>query len=296
MSAPTSDFQLTLFSDSSYFPSNKPAQFRVRLPTPIKFREFGPWKVGLVEIEVPHTWMNFGREVPIRVAAKFVGGAEAPKTVKTWRESFDALEMDLTLEAAKKPVWPNHVDTDPRGARETNLGPAHFEHPRELGEHLVSLFRALFREHRDYALEYSFNELTGKGRFLSFGVEITCVSDAYLFDALGMRSDNYFPVKLSTPPARRARFEDDVDGVYLYSDICSLTNVGGVDVPLLATRPVSRKKFGAVTQWTASPVYYMPVSVEELDTLSIELRDVQGKFVRFNGGTVICRLHFTNKD
>ena len=280
MSAPKRDFQITLFSDSSmrFFPNNKPNHFHVHLPTPLLMRDFGPWQVALVDIELPHTWNNFEREVLIAFEAKFAESAPPPPPQpQNWDEQYAIGASRETKEGFEY--------------REASIRPCYFEHVSELGKFVARLFNFLFR-HRSGSLAYRFDQRTGKGRFYASGVEqLRCICDSdYLFRSLGLDPQ---ALQLTDVPRERARLVD-VDNVFVYSDLCTLTNVGGVEVPLLATLPVKRKRYGSVTHWAASPAYYVPLEkTEEVHSIEVDLRTGSGDPVPFTEGQVVCRLHFS---
>lgn len=317
MSSPTRDFQVTLISDSSkrYFPNNKPTHFQVHMPTPMLMRDFGPWQVALVDIELPHTWNNFDREVLIAFGVQ-IGQKGEPVVAHRWEDRIDELEMETVIKEGGERQWPagtfmRYVKEQGTAGllteyRDAVIRPCHFEHVRELGAYVVRLFNHLFRDRMQNAsLAYKFDERTGKGRFYAYGIEVRCICDSgYLFTSLGMEwseihtNDRRYPqglpmVELTDAPQHRARVSD-IDTVYVYSDLCSLTNVGGTESPFLATVPIARRSYGSVTHWSASPAYYMSLAKEEVQSIELDLRTGSGDPIPFREGQVVCRLHFDN--
>ena len=79
--------------------------------------------------------------------------------------------------------------------------------------------------------------------------------------------------------------------IYVYTDIIDIVLVGNTQAPLLGYFPV-QSKWGSTSYWNFNPPYYVKVKENTIRTISIKLCDKTGETIKFESGTVICRLNF----
>ena len=79
--------------------------------------------------------------------------------------------------------------------------------------------------------------------------------------------------------------------IYVYTDIIENVFVGNTQAPLLGYFPV-QSKWGHTSYWNFNPPYHVKVKENTIRTISIKICDGTGETIKFESGTVICRLNF----
>ena len=82
-----------------------------------------------------------------------------------------------------------------------------------------------------------------------------------------------------------------INEIYVYTDISDMVLVGNTQAPLIGYFPV-QSKWGSTSYWNFNPPYYVKVKENTIRTISIKLCDNTGETIKFESGTVICRLNF----
>lgn len=94
----------------------------------------------------------------------------------------------------------------------------------------------------------------------------------------------------------RINIINNINMIYIYSDICSYQYVGDTFAPLLNVVAVpSNVKYGDYIVINYSTPHYIPVISNVLDTIEINLRSDIGDFIHFDSGKVLIKLHFRPK-
>jgi len=79
--------------------------------------------------------------------------------------------------------------------------------------------------------------------------------------------------------------------MFLYSNITNHVLVGNTQTPLLGYFPV-QTLWGQQGYWNFNPPYYLPVKESIVHTIQIRMCKDTGEDIKFETGTVICRLNF----
>jgi hypothetical protein len=88
---------------------------------------------------------------------------------------------------------------------------------------------------------------------------------------------------------------DDIEIIYVYSDIASHQPVGDTEVPLLGVLP-AQGRFPEHSYWSCSPAFYVPVAKTFVETIEVQLNTDDGRLVPFTEpGKVLVRLHFRRR-
>ena len=82
-----------------------------------------------------------------------------------------------------------------------------------------------------------------------------------------------------------------LNSFYVYTDIIEHQIVGDVVVPLLANVAL-KGNYGDVVSASFNNPHYKPVSMSELYSINIEIKDDEGKKILFDDGKLITKLHF----
>jgi len=89
---------------------------------------------------------------------------------------------------------------------------------------------------------------------------------------------------------------NDVNSLYIYSDIIEYQYVGDTYAPLLRVIAVENNlHFGDNVDVIYNSPHYVPLMRNLLDTIEIDIRNDSGDPIYFNGGKVMIKLHFRPK-
>lgn len=86
----------------------------------------------------------------------------------------------------------------------------------------------------------------------------------------------------------------DLHLLYIYSDITQPEIVGDIVAPLLRTLTVKGKDGEMIHEQFERP-HYLPVSRKNIETIEIVIRTHSGRYVSFERGKLIVKLHFRLK-
>ena len=138
----------------------------------------------------------------------------------------------------------------------------------------------------------SFEWKKGTLRFLSF--------DKYFFDQLGMITQQ---VEMSSKPlyfshsgvtGNRRAWLDDVQTVYIYSDVIDYQIVGNSKAMLMGVFPI-KGKHGEQQSWQFNPFQYIDIPSSTIPSITMRICTPTGEDVNFMSGDTLCRLHFRRK-
>jgi hypothetical protein len=97
--------------------------------------------------------------------------------------------------------------------------------------------------------------------------------------------------KSASIEANNAILTNQINSIFLYSNITDHVLVGNTQTPLLGYFPV-KTIWGQQGYWNFNPVYYLPVKESNVHTIQIRMCNDTGEDIKFETGTVICRLNF----
>ena len=87
---------------------------------------------------------------------------------------------------------------------------------------------------------------------------------------------------------------NNINSVYVYSDICEFQLVGDTEAPLLQVVSTNNSIENYVEKIFDSP-HYIPLARNNLETIEIDIRCDLGKPIQFQSGKVVVKLHFRKK-
>jgi len=102
------------------------------------------------------------------------------------------------------------------------------------------------------------------------------------------------PYTESTLASYNADINLGFNSLYVYCSICEPQIVGDAYVPLLRTVYITGNQGDTVNNIYDSP-HYVPVNIDTLDTIEINIKNDMNEQVSFKTGKVICKLHFRQK-
>ena len=277
---------ITLPSNTTDFPSNNTANFRVRLPNPIELS--GEWEVALVEIQYPYSWNNLqdggGNEFQVDLLSKreqltLVEPEEIkvhPGYYKNAGELIDAIKLGIEKWAPGNYIPPKAKSNGEILKRQVKRSDKRKEK---------------LRRKVDKGFHISYNELskrvqislkTGHIKEVSLGSQLQYML-GFAKEQLPLRN----AVNIASfPPDISAAFNT----LYIYSDIIQPQVVANSLVPLLRTVPIEGKFGESVDKVFVAP-HYLPVRSKRFDSVEISIKTDTNRPVQFNFGKAIIKLH-----
>ena len=283
-----SQFSITLPSKSSRidFPQNTPGQYKVSLPETVKLR--GKWKVCLLTMTYPLTFKNVpegrnsftvncnGQKRTLTIPAGYYSSIE--KVVNT---------MNLVLydvEIQQRQQTDSSKKRGRTGGRTTTkrLYPDLMEFKYDAYGGIVTL---IIRYTASVVEETSvqFDEPSVLGGMLGFP------SDTKLWTGDAIASSKSGTELII---AGKKHTIDTIKQLYVYSNICAHSIVGGHRAPILREFKASSGEYGEIIEREFSRLQYKPVAVSEFPMIEIVVGDNAGNVVDFERGEVTLTLDF----
>ena len=132
----------------------------------------------------------------------------------------------------------------------------------------------------------------GTLKFISF--------DKYFFNQMGMITQH---VEMSSKPlfmshsgvtGNRRAWLEDVQTLYIYSDVIDYQIVGNSKAMLMGVFPV-KGKHGEQQSWQFNPFQYIDIPSSNISSITMRICTPTGEDVPFMSGDTLCRLHFRRK-
>ncbi len=88
-----------------------------------------------------------------------------------------------------------------------------------------------------------------------------------------------------------------ISALFIYCNIIDYQYIGNTFAPLLRTILVNENSnnYGKYIDHIFSKPHYIPVSVNTIDTIEINIRDDTGEPIHFEAGKILVKLHFKPK-
>lgn len=251
-------FYVTLPSNGSMdvFPENTVTDFKNKLAKPIQLD--GEWEVGLFDCSYPHSWWQICEETS-SFSHCYIGEGLPLETSPTWiQTNFNTLQpiKNITLE---------HLISKPYLRYEVR-DYVEFEDPPYWND------RVELKAKQGYMIKFEGNIC----KTLGFPDPMIA--------GFGWRR------------APQPWTKENIDHIFLYTDVVPPQLVGDYEVPLLKQFPVDKSAQEGRPVYVKCPVIaYYPVSKNPIDTIEIVLRDGTGKKIPFISGRTIVTLHFRRR-
>lgn len=271
MADPTSEFYLTLPSDSSMniYPKNTVTHYLTELATNIDLK--GTWEVGLSEITFPHSWHTIRRYNQL-VWKVTVLGENGPRTnTFRLREGLYRSPEELIHEMNKTMNPTPEMIADIRE-----------HHP--LAEHEVRFY--FDSVSRLASIRFTARKV----------IPVTLWLNRNLVEFLGLKKKladkDLFPDTYTG--TRVVDLNQGFNALYVYCDLVKARHVGDTLSPLLRTVPISlrRSRDDATETQYFNPVNHLPLEKHHFKTIEIDIRDDSGHPVPFESGKVLVTLVF----
>ena len=258
----SSGFYVQLPSNASMdlFPNNKLCCYKTQLPRTLNFQH--NYEVGLVEIQYPNSWKTFYEENSYTVSIQHLPGFP----------DGDLSQISLHSVALPREQYTNITELINKVQLEVNL----------IG---------IENGWGDNVLTIEENKLERKLVFFIKQEVFLMFSDEFC-EMVGLRKGQFIGGTVRTE--HRYDINHGFRSLYVYCDICEPQFVGDVMVPLLRTVAVEGERGDYITRIYDVP-HYIPVSLNGINTIEINIKDDTGVDVPFIDGKVMCKLHFRPK-
>lgn len=295
-------FYITLPSSAGgTFFHNQPSNYKVHLSKQLELTD--DWEVALTEITYPLNWRNVNSSCTLFFGYK-------RKDEKGYKGS---LYSSITDEQKKQFVF--EVLRDPTvkiaagstlAVEEITLPSAYYKNPQDLMNRIEEKFLLTMEAQKQKKEQYEpepklylenkkdFKEIEFLGPIaLGVGAGAEWQTLFNFKDARKGKVENflYVTAPLKTNPLK---FPEQIDSIYIYTSIIEPNLVGDAHVPLLRTVPVTGQ-YGDIVNETFIKPYYLAVKPGYIRDIEIQLTSKTGKDIEFQGGEVICVLHFRRK-
>ncbi len=258
---------LTLPSNTKDFPTNTPADFRVRLPYSLDLD--GDWELGLVEMQYPFSWDNVK------------GGTD-----KSNQDNWILIDM--------RPNNPYY-----EGLIELSIPPGSYASVESL---ITAMWDAMgswepqrkskkkFKLNRLFMISYNktYSHVRIKLDTTAIKGVVLGTPLQYMLGFGGKWSHTFSKVQVfgTYPPDLSSGFNT----LYVYCDLIQPQIVGNILAPLLRTVAISGE-FGKTVNKVFLEPHYLPLRNKRFDTVQLSIKSDQNESVKFNFGKSIIKLH-----
>lgn len=311
------EFQVCLPSNVFGNDTNTPGKYETTLARPLDLT--GSWECALIDITYPNSWFNIENECIVLISALY------RDSEKALFAEYMGDNTDRNLVTATS----NFADFESRGRRAVIMNPPtdyeSFWPKKSLklvsGHYDVKAIIALLQESIrtigpdaadtivSYDTERNRVKISGNKRKLL----LSCSKNSIFFKVLGYQSQTkkflnqnpyrlkdldqipdieYLVIDKNSPiEATKVIWTNPINSMFLYSNITNHVLVGNTQTPLLGYFPV-QTLWGQQGYWNFNPPYYLPVKESIVHTIQIRMCKDTGEDIKFETGTVICRLNF----
>lgn len=227
-----------------------------RVHLPHEIQLSGEWEVGIAEIIYPNSWFNVSDE-PAGGGFRVKSNEIAVINTKLMQKKVFAIPVNYYSSV----------------------------------EQLLKAIKYAQEEAKVDPFKLAFDEISGRVTFSAQHKYTTVVLSPLLqyllgFDHIGMK-----PTDIAHyPPDLRG----GIDSLFVYSDIVEPQIVGDTKAPLLRIIPVSGSFSELIDRVFVAP-HYVPVLCKQLSTVQITIKTDQDRFVPYQFGKVIVKLHFRKR-
>jgi len=271
---------IILLSNASadYFPNNTLSSFKVQLPRRLRLQ--GPHEVGLLELIYPAAYNNVDEGSMCMAITMMKPGAPDEYTHNDGPDAkvTELFEAGRTFEEISAEFGATSFYFPPGSYMDENEVLRMFD-----ANKMTRGVRLKYRhDKKRFALKWTrpvegpIRLCAGLARFLGFG-------------------NGLYPVNVKTEGA--APYEPALTGglntMFVYTDIMEHQQVGGTVAQLLRIIVPDTSQSGAMRSERYIKPYYHPLCKSTIDTISIEIKTIEGKPFPFvsGSGTVIVKLH-----
>jgi len=318
------DFLVTLPSNSNMttHPSNEPANYTVKLASPISLT--GDWEAALVSVQYSPTWMTFQNRVTLALFAipdANIDGRFIPSgTVYTPHANlFTVAERYLAVPGKTYGEIHQSIIQDEKIPKEfdfkvVHVLPRYYATSIDMGEEVCRVVN-LAVKNIDIFVRYDYDYTTKRGVFSVSGGSLGIYAENYMilgellghesrFVHCGMcanysqrqhASSHYFKLALGSYKLPKL---PKVTSLWVYTNITEYQQVGDTKAPLLGIIP-AQGTIGQRTHYTINPVHFLALNRNHIAEINIRITDDKGQRIPFLQGSdddnVVCCVRFRRR-
>ena len=294
---------ITLPSTSSLkcYPSNKPNNFRVLLPTALELE--GLWEVAIISIQYPFNWSNLDDEH----AAILLKLQDA--------ESDDYFKTQCRISQVSSMKDPKHLSlttivreymaqtkTPYTGFKMIKMPKGYYESPEEFAEYMLKEINKMTpipgsQMKQPFKLRCTYDRITQTIFFEKENINIFRIAtlNKGVHDIIGTITECYheklYISEPSTFTAKKAHIKK-YNSMYIYCDVIKYQIVGDSQAPLIATMPIQGSR-NQQSFWEFNPPYYIPVNKKSITSIEMKICTEKAEPFPFDPNSwVVVRLHF----
>jgi hypothetical protein len=308
-------FHATLSSNSNLnvCPDNKPTDYTVHLPKPIKLT--GKWEVKLTNILIPYNWKTATFDSIIHCVY-------LPKSSEKEHTGGSALSLHFNasgknmLEQCTVAIEPSDWDNTTSKMGKFSFGHTFADNAKSLGDEVALRINVALSTPN--AVKFVFDRETATGQFVANGnamVFIYIHGSPKLARFLGCRyAKTNVSVYEGADARKTTRQIGDIwflteagpvvmssfvalDQIYIYSDVVKNQIVSDTEAPLLATFAMPRKTIGEKHQHEFLNEKYLPLDNLDFQRIRVRLATGRGKPIPFAtwSSEVTVEMHFRKR-
>lgn len=275
------DFYMTLLSNSSmdYHPKNKTSSFTVQVPRYIRLE--GEWEVGLAEIQYPYTFHTVSGEhnqihlKVIAVTEEFMKWVTDNPKLMVSEGNFEEENVTCSIVSGYYSEIQDIVSTVNDSIKKA-----------------TGTAKVLEYEAKTRTIKAKNSDVQINGKYI-----VSCTLSDRLSIQLG------YPTGVNIFSVKKAPFGSNVkfgvpDRMIIYCDIIEPQIFGDSFARVLNsvnTLPEGEANFGKTFSTYLTVPQYIPVQAQVFESVSIDIRDVEGKSMPFQYGTLSVKLHFRQR-
>lgn len=272
-------FYMTLLSNSSmnYYPENKTTSFTVQLPRYMYMD--GNWEVALTEIQYPYTFLNVeDGENEIQIESY-----DITSELVDWfvNESLDKGRAPLTIPSLIK----------------CSIIPGYYDDIKDILSAINKEIDKTTKQETFFEFYSLANKVGASNDIIEVGRK--WIENCKLSPRLGLQ--------LGYPPNSKITVGDYAPHVVnistiipekmlIYCDILEPQIIGdswGKVLRVVSTNAgIAKPYFGQSCSTMFNPPQYIPVQSQNFEAIKIDIRDIEGRLMPFQYGTLSVKLHF----
>lgn len=275
------NFYMTLLSNSSmeYFPDNRTSSFTVQLPRYMYLD--GDWEVALTEIQYPYTFINVAED---QTAVRL-------DTIEITHEFYN--HFATTAETKKFTNKAGRVSTH-------HIVPGYYS---DIGD-IVAAINGVITAATKQPAFFVYDTLAHKtGCVNSVQIGSKWIKTCRLSNSLALQL-GYKPGELIHPNGKYGPYPANSgiiipDKMLIYCDILEPQMFGDTFAKVL--RMISTNigdsvpYFGKQCSSSFGVPQYLPVQIKNFEAITIDIKDIEGRLMPFQYGTLSVKLHFRKK-
>lgn len=272
---------MTLLSNSSMnaYPDNKTSSFTVQLPR-YMYLSSG-WEVSLAEIQYPYTFTNVEHDqTEIQI--------ETMEITQEFYDWYSTRKNDYEIPPFES-IWTT-----------LRITPGFYSDVKDIIDSVNDAVSA----HTQQEYYFVYDEKAHSVRCVNDVVNLGCrwVNECKLSPRLalqlGFRPNEIINAGYAPHAANGGVIIPDK--MLIYCDILEPQIIGdtwGKVLRIVSTNAgINKPYFGQSCSTNCNPPQYIPVQVQNFDTIHIDIKDIENRLLPFNYGTLTLKLHFRKKN